>query len=85
MRHAEVVAENIVAQVRGEQPTATYRPSPAPSILLPPGPEGGVGQVPAPDGATVPPAAAVVRYEGADLFTGRFVELPGLSPARSTP
>ncbi|MEU4746661.1 FAD-dependent oxidoreductase, partial [Actinosynnema sp. NPDC023658] len=85
MQHAAVVAENVLAQVRGEEPTATYRPSPVPSILLPLGPASGVGQVPSPDGVTLLPAAAVAEYKGADLFTGRFVELFGLSPARSTP
>ncbi|MFE3203488.1 hypothetical protein ACWGR4_39770 [Embleya sp. NPDC055664] len=44
MRRAEVVVRNILAQVRGEAPTATYLPSPEPSILLPLGPTGGAGQ-----------------------------------------
>jgi NADH dehydrogenase FAD-containing subunit len=81
MQHAEVVAKNIVAQVRGEQPTATYRPSPVPSILLPLGPERGVGQFPGPDGTTLLSPEAVAQYKGADLFTGRFVELFGVDPA----
>ncbi|MBC6466586.1 NAD(P)/FAD-dependent oxidoreductase [Actinomadura alba] len=80
MRHAEVVAENIIAQVRGERPTAVYRPSPVPSILLPLGPSGGVGQVPSPDGPAVLPAQAVSEYKGADLFIGRFTELFGRTP-----
>ncbi|MFG3137814.1 NAD(P)/FAD-dependent oxidoreductase [Streptomyces sp. NPDC048211] len=79
MKHAEVVAENVLAQVRGERPTATYRPSPVPSALLPLGPEGGVGQVPTPDGPAVLPAAAVSEYKGADLFTGRFADLFGVT------
>ncbi|MEU4766704.1 FAD-dependent oxidoreductase [Actinosynnema sp. NPDC023794] len=78
MQHAEVVAKNIAAQVRGEQPAATYRPSPVPSILLPLGPEGGVGQFPTPDGTTLLPPEAVSQYKGADLFTGKFVELFGV-------
>ncbi|MFJ6674915.1 NAD(P)/FAD-dependent oxidoreductase [Actinosynnema sp. NPDC091369] len=41
LQHAEVVAKNIIAQVRGERPAATYRPSPVPSILLPLGPDAG--------------------------------------------
>jgi NADH dehydrogenase FAD-containing subunit len=77
MRHAEVVAKNIIAQVQGKQPTAVYQPSPIPSILLPLGPGGGVGQVPSPDGPTILPAQTVSEYKGADLFTGRFVELFG--------
>ncbi|WNI16276.1 FAD-dependent oxidoreductase [Actinacidiphila sp. ITFR-21] len=77
MRHAEVVAANILAQLRGEEPAAVYQPSPVPSMLLPLGPNGGVGQVPTPDGPSLLPAEAVARYKGADLFIGRFVELFG--------
>jgi apoptosis-inducing factor 2 len=74
MAHAEVVAQNITAQLRGEQPTATYRPAPDPMILLPLGPRGGVGQLPTPDGPAVAPATTVAEYKGADLFTARFTE-----------
>lgn len=74
MRHAEAVATNITAQLRGERPTATYQPLPHPTILLPLGPRGGVGQLPTPDGPTAVPAATVAEYKGADLFTGRFIE-----------
>ncbi len=74
MQHAEVVARNIIAQLRGGQPEATYRPLPYPMILLPLGPRGGVGQLPSPDGPVVVPAETVSAYKGADLFTGRFTE-----------
>jgi NADH dehydrogenase FAD-containing subunit len=74
MQHAEVVAQNITSQLRGEQPTATYRPLPHPMILLPLGPRGGVGQLPTPDGPAVVPATTVSQYKGTDLFTGRFTE-----------
>lgn len=81
MRHADVIARNILAQVRGEQATATYRPSPVPSVLLPLGPGGGVGQMPSPDGpageAVAVSAPRVAEYKGADLFVGRFAELFG--------
>ncbi|MCX4665647.1 FAD-dependent oxidoreductase [Streptomyces sp. NBC_01381] len=77
MKHAEVIAENITAQLRGERPAATYVPAPTPSVLLPLGPDGGVGQVPTPDGPTVLPAQAVSEYKGKDLFAGRFAELFG--------
>ncbi|MFD5056823.1 NAD(P)/FAD-dependent oxidoreductase [Streptomyces tendae] len=72
MQHAEVVAKNIIAQLKCEQPSATYQPLPFPMILLPLGPKGGVGQLPSPDGPFVAPAAMVSEYKGADLFTGRF-------------
>jgi len=77
MQHADIVARNISAQLRGEKPTAVYRPSPIPSILVPLGPRRGVGQVPTPDGPSVLPATAVAEYKGADLFTGHFAELFG--------
>lgn len=50
MKHAEVVAENILARVRGERPTASYRPSPVPSVLLPLGPAAGWVRCPRPTG-----------------------------------
>jgi NADH dehydrogenase FAD-containing subunit len=81
MRHAEVVAANILAQLRGEQPTATYEPSPDPVILLPLGPRGGVGQMPSPDGPVMVPAATVAEYKGTDFFTGRFDALFGPADA----
>ncbi|MGC0415864.1 NAD(P)/FAD-dependent oxidoreductase [Embleya sp. AB8] len=74
MQHAEVVAENIAAQLRGEPAKATYEPMPHPTILLPLGPNGGVGQLPSPEGPTVVPAETVSAYKGTDLFTGRFTE-----------
>ncbi|WP_433468837.1 NAD(P)/FAD-dependent oxidoreductase [Spirillospora sp. CA-128828] len=77
MQHAEVVARNIGAQLRGEEPDAVYRAASAPMILLPLGPRGGVGQMPTPDGPSVVPATTVSEYKGADLFTGRFAELFG--------
>ncbi|MDI3390362.1 FAD-dependent oxidoreductase [Streptomyces sp. B-S-A8] len=72
MQHAEVVAKNIIAQINGEQPAATYQPLPFPMILLPLGPKGGVGQLPSPEGPFVAAAEMVSEYKGADLFTGRF-------------
>jgi NADH dehydrogenase FAD-containing subunit len=72
MRHAEVVVQNITAQLRGERPTATYEPSSDPVILLPLGPRGGVGQFPTPEGPVAVPAATVSEYKGADLLTARF-------------
>lgn len=81
MQHAEVVAQNILAQLGGDEPTAVYRPAPIPFVLLPLGPEGGVGQLPSPDGPIMLSAQAVSEYKGADLFTGRFAELFGVEPA----
>jgi apoptosis-inducing factor 2 len=79
MQHPEAMAKNIIAQVQDEQPTAVYQPSAIPSVLLPLGPGGGVGQVPSPEGPTVLPARTVSEYKGANLFTGRFAELFGFA------
>ncbi|MEU3270992.1 FAD-dependent oxidoreductase [Saccharomonospora sp. NPDC006951] len=82
MEHAEVIAENITATIRGERPSARYRPAETRSILLPLGPHGGVGQIPAGNGsgdATLLPAATVSEYKGIDLLVGRFRELFGIS------
>ncbi|MGW7548595.1 NAD(P)/FAD-dependent oxidoreductase [Streptomyces sp. NPDC054770] len=73
MQHAEVVAKNILAQIKGEEPTATYQPLGFPMILLPLGSEGGVGQLPSPEGPFVAPTEMVSQFKGQDLFTGRFV------------
>lgn len=75
MRHAEVVAENIRAQLAGGEPSATYAPSPIPSLLLPLGPDKGVGQYPGEDGPAFMPAETVAAYKGADIFIGRFEAL----------
>jgi NADH dehydrogenase FAD-containing subunit len=79
MPHAEVVAQNITAQLRGEQPSAVYRPAPDPVILLPLGPRRGVGQLPTPDGPVAAPAATVAEYKGVDLGIGTFAELFGIA------
>jgi NADH dehydrogenase FAD-containing subunit len=74
MKHAEVVADNIRAQLLGRQPTAAYVPVAEPMILLPLGTRGGVGQMPGPDGPVPAATETVVQYKGADLFTGRFAD-----------
>ncbi|MCP2339916.1 FAD-dependent oxidoreductase [Actinomadura rupiterrae] len=81
MKHAEVVAANVAARVRGEEPSATYAPSPIPSVLMPLGPDGGVGQYPGPDGPVVLTADTVADYKGRDLFIGRFTDLFNTEPA----
>lgn len=85
VQHAEVIAKNITARARGERPSAFYRPSPVPMILLPLGPTGGVGQAPSEGGDGTPallPAAVVAEYKGGDLMTGRFAELFGTDGQR---
>ncbi|MCD0444100.1 FAD-dependent oxidoreductase [Glycomyces sp. A-F 0318] len=79
MQHAEVVAANIIAQLGGEEPVREYRPSPLPVVLLPLGPEGGVGQIPSEDGPSLLPRSAVIEWKGRDLMHGKFAELFGLA------
>jgi NADH dehydrogenase FAD-containing subunit len=78
-QHAEVVAANIIAQVNGEEPVQEYRPSPIRMILLPLGPENGVGQVPTEDGPVLMPTEEVAQWKGRDLMNGRFAEMFGIS------
>jgi len=79
MRHAEVVAENIKARLRGQEPTATYRPMAFPMILLPLGTRGGVGQMPAEQGPVAASPEMVSEYKGRDLFTARFSKQFGIA------
>jgi NADH dehydrogenase FAD-containing subunit len=68
LTQAQVVIENIKAQ----RPGATYTPTPARRILLPLGPNRGVGQLPGPDGPVAATPEVVYERKGADLFTARF-------------
>ncbi|WP_143220782.1 NAD(P)/FAD-dependent oxidoreductase [Actinomadura sp. CNU-125] len=78
MRHADVIAANIAAQVRGDAPESVYEPSPVRGILLPLGPAGGVGQFPGEDGtAFLLPTEQVIEYKGRALMTEMFAELFG--------
>jgi len=70
--HAEVVVQNIRAQLAGDQPDTVYTPAPERRILLPLGTRGGAGQLPAPGGATAATAEVVRERKGADLFTAKF-------------
>jgi NADH dehydrogenase FAD-containing subunit len=71
---ADVVAENLRAQLAGERPEAVHTPTPHRRILLPLGPRRGVGQLPAPGGVAAATAETVFLRKGADLFTARFAE-----------
>ncbi len=71
MTQAEIVVQNITAQLAGDQPgvvhTATER-----RILLPLGTRAGVGQLPTPAGVAAATVETVQQRKGADLFTARF-------------
>ncbi|MQM25940.1 NAD(P)/FAD-dependent oxidoreductase [Glycomyces albidus] len=79
MQHAEVVAANIIAQVNGEEPAQEYRPLAIPVVLLPLGPEHGVGQIPSDEGPAMLDAAAVADWKGRDLMYGKFAEIFGVA------
>jgi NADH dehydrogenase FAD-containing subunit len=79
MKHAEVVAANIIAQVNGEEPAQEYAPLPVPVVLLPLGPEHGVGQVPSESGPAMLDAASVADWKGRDLMYGKFAALFGIA------
>jgi NADH dehydrogenase FAD-containing subunit len=74
-RHAEVVAGNIRKLIEGDGELETHEASP-PLILLPLGPAGGVSQLP---GMGVQGVETTSQYKGRDLFSGRYVELFGLT------
>ena len=76
MRHAEVVAANITAHAKGEEPAAVYATLPVRVGLIPLGPAGGVGQFPNEQGAAFQvPRETVVRMKGAEMMLGHFREL----------
>lgn len=76
MRHAEVVAANILAHSKGTEPEAVYAPIPVKVILLPLGPAAGVGQFPNELGAAFQvPLETVVQMKGAGMMLGHFREL----------
>jgi NADH dehydrogenase FAD-containing subunit len=74
MTQAEVVVSNLKAQLAGRLPNAEYAPAAERRILLPLGTRGGVGQLPAPEGAVAATLETVYQRKGADLFTARFAE-----------
>ncbi|AJT41198.1 NAD(P)/FAD-dependent oxidoreductase [Psychromicrobium lacuslunae] len=71
-QHAAVVAQNILAQLAGREPTETYLPHDYPMILLPLGSRAGVGQLPSENGPAFAGAELVSEYKGTDIYTARF-------------
>jgi NADH dehydrogenase FAD-containing subunit len=72
MTHADVVVNNIKAQLAGDRPATVYTPTAERRILLPLGTRRGVGQLPTPEGLAAATAETVYQRKGADLFTARF-------------
>jgi NADH dehydrogenase FAD-containing subunit len=76
LRHAEVVAANIIAHAGGGEPAAVYSPLRVKVGLLPLGPSGGVGQFPDEEGAPFQvPTETVVQMKGTEMMLGHFREL----------
>lgn len=74
-RHAQVVADNIIAMAQGRVPEATYRPGPD-GVLIPLGATGGAGQFQFPPAEpTVLGPEEAVQFKGRDLMVGRYAEL----------
>lgn len=78
--HGRVVADNIAALIRGEEPREAYEPEP-PAILVPLGATGGASQLP--DG--VVGAQTTSAYKGKDLLVGDYRELLGAAAAHEEP
>ncbi|GAA2051464.1 rubredoxin-NAD(+) reductase AlkT [Catenulispora yoronensis] len=79
MQHAEVVAANILAHAKGDEPATVHSPIPVKVILLPLGPAAGVGQFPSETGAAFQvPLELVVQMKGSTMMLAHFQELFGL-------
>ena len=74
-RHAEVVARNIRSLIEHSDELVAYQP--APVILLPLGPTGGVSQLPGQEDFAGPEMTAQIK--GQDMFVGRYAEMFNLS------
>jgi NADH dehydrogenase FAD-containing subunit len=80
-QHAAVVAANILAQINGEAPEQEYQTSPY-RVIVPLGPELGVGQMLSEDGGPVQlPLESVIEWKGRDLMTGMFDSMYRPAPA----
>ena len=77
---ADLVAQNIVKMVNGDDDIAAYQPY-GPAIVVPIGPEGGSGQLPGQEELASREMVATVK--GRDLMVDRFAEMFG--PTSSVP
>lgn len=73
-RHARVVAENIRALVRGDQPDAVYRPG-STALLMPLGRTGGAGELRGPDRSVLLGPREIARRKGEDLLVHRYTQM----------
>jgi apoptosis-inducing factor 2 len=77
---ADLVAQNIIKMVNGDDDIAAYQPY-GPAIVVPIGPEGGSGQLPGQEELASREMVATVK--GRDLMVDRFAEMFG--PTSSVP
>jgi NADH dehydrogenase FAD-containing subunit len=77
---ADLVAQNIIKMVNGDDDIAAYQPY-GPAIVVPIGPEGGSGQLPGQEELASREMVATVK--GRDLMVDRFAEMFG--PPSSVP
>jgi apoptosis-inducing factor 2 len=71
---ADLVAQNIIKMVNGDDDIAAYQPY-GPAIVVPIGPEGGSGQLPGQEELASREMVATVK--GRDLMVDRFAEMFG--------
>jgi apoptosis-inducing factor 2 len=77
---AQLVAANIIKMVNGGNDLAAYEPF-GPAIVVPIGPEGGSGQLPAQEDLASREMVATIK--GRDLMVDRFAEILGLTASAS--
>jgi NADH dehydrogenase FAD-containing subunit len=75
-RQAQLVAENIIKLVNGDNDLTEYQPF-GPAIVVPIGPHGGSGQLPGQD--ELASREFVADVKGRDLMIGRYAETFGLT------
>jgi NADH dehydrogenase FAD-containing subunit len=75
-RQAQLVAENILKLVNGDNDLTAYQPF-GPAIVVPIGPDGGSGQLPGQDELATREFVADVK--GRDLMVGRYAETFGIT------
>ena len=77
---AQLVAENIIKMVNGNNELASYEPF-GPAIVVPIGPDGGSGQLPGQEELASRDMVATVK--GRDLMVDRYEEILGLTRSKA--
>ena len=77
---AQLVAENIIKMINGDQDLTAYQPF-GPAIVVPIGPDGGSGQLPGQEELASRDMVATVK--GRDLMVDRYAEILGLTRSKA--